>query len=38
LAPEIESGRVTAVGERAITLRVRHAQDIDADRFEGDWD
>src|SRR5689334_4156513 len=27
-----------ATGRDVITLGVRHAQDIDAERFEGDWD
>jgi len=31
-------GRAVAVGRDVIALSVRHAQDIDADRFEGDWD
>ena len=31
-------GRVVATGRGVITLTVRHAQDIEADRFEGDWD
>lgn len=31
-------GRVVASGRDVVTLSVRHAQDIEADRFEGDWD
>lgn len=31
-------GRGVAVGRDVIALSVRHAQDIEADRFEGDWD
>ncbi len=30
--------RVVALGRDVVTLRVRHAQDIGADRFEGDCD
>lgn len=31
-------GQAVAVGDGVIAIGVRHAQDIDADRFEGDWD
>ena len=31
-------GRVVATARDVVTLSVRHAQDIEADRFEGDWD
>ncbi|HYI22378.1 MAG TPA: hypothetical protein VEX62_07050 [Candidatus Limnocylindrales bacterium] len=31
-------GRSIAVGRDVVALSVRHAQDIDADKFEGDWD
>lgn len=31
-------GHAVAVGNNVVTLRVRHAQDIEADKFEGDWD
>lgn len=27
-----------ATGRDVVTMNVRHAQDIEADRFEGDWD
>jgi len=26
------------VGQDVVALKVRHAQDIEADKFEGDWD
>ncbi|WP_153394603.1 hypothetical protein [Ornithinicoccus halotolerans] len=29
---------VVAVGHDVIALKVRHAQDIDSDKFEGDWE
>jgi hypothetical protein len=32
------NGRVVATGRDVLTLSVRHAQDIEAERFEGDWD
>lgn len=32
------NGRSVATARDVVTLSVRHAQDIDADRFEGDWD
>lgn len=31
-------GRAVATGRDVVTLSVRHAQDIEADKFEGDWD
>ena len=31
-------GRLVAVGQDVVALSVRHAQDIEADKFEGDWD
>jgi hypothetical protein len=31
-------GRAVATGRDVIALSLRHAQDIEADRFEGDWD
>ena len=31
-------GRAVAVGRDVIALSVRHAQDIEADKFDGDWD
>ena len=31
-------GQAVALGRDVVALSVRHAQDIDADRFEGDWD
>jgi hypothetical protein len=31
-------GHVVAIGRDVVTLSVRHAQDIEADSFEGDWD
>lgn len=31
-------GRAVAVGRDVVALSVRHAQDIEADKFEGDWD
>lgn len=34
---EFDGGPVS-VGRDVVALRVRHAQDIEADRFEGDWD
>lgn len=35
---EFENGEAVALGRDVIALRVRHAQDINADRFAGDWD
>ena len=32
------NGQAVATGRDVITLSLRHAQDIDAERFEGDWD
>ncbi|WP_133241239.1 hypothetical protein [Nocardioides gansuensis] len=32
------NGRAVATGRDVVTLCVRHAQDIQADRFGGDWD
>ena len=31
-------GGVVAVGQNVVALKVRHAQDIEADKFEADWD
>jgi hypothetical protein len=31
-------GHAVALGRDVVTLSVRHAQDIETDRFEGDWD
>ena len=31
-------GQAVALGRDVVALSVRHAQDIDADKFEGDWD
>ena len=36
--PDLEPERVTAVSSGSIVVRVHHAQDIDAEVFEGDWD
>jgi hypothetical protein len=35
--PERMDGRVVSVGDTVIAIGVRHAQDIDAERFEGNW-
>ncbi|SOC57168.1 hypothetical protein [Ornithinimicrobium cerasi] len=32
------NGQMVATGHNVVTLNVRHAQDIAAERFEGDWD
>lgn len=32
------SGQPVAVGQDVVALSVRHAQDIEGDRFEGEWD
>ena len=32
------NGGAVAIARDVVTLRLRHAQDIQADRFEGDWD
>jgi hypothetical protein len=32
------AGRAVAVGRDVIALSVRHAQDLEATKFEGDWD
>jgi hypothetical protein len=36
--PGVLDGQPVAVGDCVIAIGVRHAQDIDAERFEGDWD
>lgn len=36
--PNREQGQVVSVNQNGIAIAVRHAQDIGADRFEGDWD
>lgn len=36
--PDREAGRVVSANDKGIAIAVQHAQDIDADRFEGDWD
>jgi len=36
--PDSLDDRPVAVGEGVIAIGVRHAQDIGAERFEGDWD
>lgn len=36
--PSSLEGHLALASERVVVLRVRHAQDIEADRFEGDWD
>ena len=36
--PTVFDGRAVAVSRDVVALSVRHAQDIEADRFEGDWD
>ncbi len=38
VVPTQFDGRPVAVGRDVVTLSVRHAQDIGADKFEGDWD
>lgn len=32
------SGQAVVIGDGVVAIGVRHAQDIDAERFEGDWD
>ena len=32
------NGRAVATARNVVTISVRHAQDIQADKFEGDWD
>ena len=32
------NGKVVTTGRNVIVMSVRHAQDIDEDKFEGDWD
>jgi hypothetical protein len=32
------AGQAVVVGDGVVAIGVRHAQDIDAERFEGDWD
>lgn len=32
------NGQAVATGRDVVTISVRHAQDIDAEKFEGDWD
>ncbi len=36
--PDRIEGRSVAVGTDVLAIGVRHAQDIDADRYEGDWE
>lgn len=36
--PTESSGAGVAIGRNVVTLSVRHAQDIDGDKFEGEWD
>lgn len=31
------NGRLVTTGRNVVVLSVRHAQDIDGDKFEGDW-
>lgn len=37
-APGSVSGQAVVVGDGVVAISVRHAQDIEVDRFEGDWD
>ena len=32
------AGQAVVLGDGVVAIGVRHAQDIDAERFEGDWD
>lgn len=36
--PSSVSDQAAVVGDGVVAINVRHAQDIDAERFEGDWD
>lgn len=36
--PDSLAGQAVVVGDGVVAIGVRHAQDIDAERFEGDWD
>lgn len=36
--PSSMSGQAVVVGDGVVAIGVRHAQDIDAERFEGEWD
>ncbi|MGH3327930.1 MAG: hypothetical protein ACRDPT_09105 [Streptomycetales bacterium] len=36
--PGSMAGQTVVVGDGVVAIGVRHAQDIDAERFEGDWD
>lgn len=36
--PEVHEGARAVIGENAVVLFVRHAEQIDAPTFEGDWD
>lgn len=36
--PSSLSGQAVVRGDDVVAIGVRHAQDIDAERFEGDWD
>jgi hypothetical protein len=38
LPEELDNDQLITVGNAALVIRVRHAQDMDAERFEGDWD
>jgi hypothetical protein len=35
--PDLTGNQIVKVGHAGLVVRVRHAQDIDAERFEGDW-
>lgn len=37
-APSNVSGQAVVIGDGVVAIGVRHAQDIDAERFERDWD
>jgi hypothetical protein len=36
--PEVQPEEVVTVGESGLVILVRHAQDIEAEVFEGDWE
>lgn len=36
--PEALDESLVTASDEALVIKLRHAQDIDADEFEGDWD
>lgn len=36
--PDVTQAGPVSVGSECVVLHVRHAQDVDSDRFEGEWE